>query len=515
MAKLPSFEDLDLVNLEELKSEEERRVWIQIFRSRSGAVVDVRVHKGTDPKPPDPEDTCDTFVYSLPRNARPFTDICIDVPLEYVERKGSFGEICNPEDVPEDLGGVIQVWYYKEKAAWTQEYDIEADTQLGPPVLLYENKVSQEAIDVLTFSPDSNLLAAGSHDNFTYVIGRTALDSTEQWWLNSAGARKDTKGRKEHFAEAFEPVGVCPRHSSYIKHVDWSDPNKNGSPPMLQTVCGAYETLHFRPELDRHKRALGRKLLLSNGESWPVCEQVKENQRDTVWDTWTSTLGFPVMGIWEPDMDGTDINSCDRSPLLKGKTIREIVKPRPGEEHDEDFITRSLSRGHLVTANDDGTVGLYHYPSVLGDFATGDAKRRDNTAPVESSRRASPHHSFRGHASHVMSVKFLSDAERVVSAGGLDRTTFQWKTHGIVKPSKQFAEQVEVRKSRTVSRSQTKSKGVDRPQRPRSEARQSTPARKSKQLRNAEQSALRCVASRQFDFVPYLGIDLLATQIHS
>ena len=50
MAKLPSFEKLQLENLEErsgaAKDEEQRKVWIQVLRSRSGAVKDVLVSKG-------------------------------------------------------------------------------------------------------------------------------------------------------------------------------------------------------------------------------------------------------------------------------------------------------------------------------------------------------------------------------------------------------------------------------------------------------------------------------------
>lgn len=500
-ARLPNWVD-------ELDAHEPKRVWIQIIRERSGGVKQVQVHKCTNDSPPSApagEDNCDTFQYTLPRDAHPYMDIAVAVPLRHVELKGSFGEVCAArDDVPEDLGGVIQVWYYKDKTSWTQEYDIELRDSPGspdPPVLLYEHKVSQEIIDVLTFSSDSTLLAAGSHDNFTYVIGKTSLDDTEQVWK---AAHDFTPPEGQAQKEAFEPVGVCACHSSYIKHVDWSKQDVTLPYPfdrsdteggfMLQTSCGAYETLHFQPELSRYKRMAGNKLVLANGEVWPVCKQIQRNQRDRLWDTWTSTLGFPVMGIWEPDMDGTDINACDRSPLLKNKTMREVVNPGLEDDH------RFYSRGHLVTANDDGTVGLYHYPSVLGDYATGDPKRRLDTAPelIHSTRSASPHHSFRGHASHVMCVRFLSDGERVVSAGGLDRTTFQWKTHGVVKASSHFADEVkarhDLRQSRAVRTSRSKSLS-HAPLPLAASAEQSKQVRKSKQLLKTEQSALQCMLS--------------------
>jgi hypothetical protein len=49
----------------------------------------------------------------------------------------------------------------------------------------------------------------------------------------------------------------------------------------------------------------------------PVCIQITLNQRDTDWETYTCILGFPVMGIWPPESDGTDINSVDRSKNCK------------------------------------------------------------------------------------------------------------------------------------------------------------------------------------------------------
>eukprot|EP00955_Chlamydomonas_euryale_P117744 366495-Chlamydomonas_euryale.AAC.2 len=62
----------------------------------------------------------------------------------------------------------------------------------------------------------------------------------------------------------------------------------------------------------------------------PPAPQVKENQRDTRWATWTCVLGFPVMGIWPPGTDGTDINSCDRSPSGRcGDDISLLCRPAP------------------------------------------------------------------------------------------------------------------------------------------------------------------------------------------
>ena len=36
--------------------------------------------------------------------------------------------------------------------------------------------------------------------------------------------------------------------------------------------------------------------------------------KDEQWATWSCTLGFPVMGIFPPAADGSDINAVARSP---------------------------------------------------------------------------------------------------------------------------------------------------------------------------------------------------------
>jgi len=60
-------------------------------------------------------------------------------------------------------------------------------------------------------------------------------------------------------------------------------------------------------------------------------------QRDTDWKTWTSIIGFPVMGIFGPGMGVLDIKHCYRS-------------------HNERWV---------VVADDAGLVRLNNYPAVV------------------------------------------------------------------------------------------------------------------------------------------------------
>ncbi len=66
-------------------------------------------------------------------------------------------------------------------------------------------------------------------------------------------------------------------------------------------------------------------------------KQLKDNQRDTAWAGWSCLLGFPVMGIWFADSDGTDINSVHASP----------------------------SGRYVLTADDLGRVRLLNFPCVV------------------------------------------------------------------------------------------------------------------------------------------------------
>lgn len=151
----------------------------------------------------------------------------------------------------------------------------------------------------------------------------------------------------------------CEGHSAAVRHLDWSEDSS-----VLSSDGADYELLYWDARTGR---------------------QNLDSQMDTGWATWTRVLGFPVMGIWPPGSDGTDVNACDRSP--------------DGEL--------------LVTADDGGAVKLFAYPAVVEDAA---------------------HRTHRGHSSHVSSVRFSPDGERVISSGGRDRCVFQYRVWPMEAP---------------------------------------------------------------------------------
>lgn len=84
--------------------------------------------------------------------------------------------------------------------------------------------------------------------------------------------------------------------------------------------------------------------------------------RDEDWATWNVTLGWPVQGIFEECMDGSDVNSVDRSKRFYNKEMRL-----------------------LASGDDRGQVRLLEYPCL-----------------VKSSESVVG----KGHSSHVTTVTF-------------------------------------------------------------------------------------------------------------
>ena len=199
--------------------------------------------------------------------------------------------------------------------------------------LVTELKEARQWISCIKYSPDGSLLAVGSRDNSIYIY------SVAQQYK-----------RKVKFS----------KHSAGINHLDFSKCGK-----VIQSACSAYEILFSDTSTGSH---------LTNGAT---------TLKDETWDSWTSSIGWPVLGIWSGSMDGSDINAVDRSP--DGK--------------------------YIVSADDFGSIKLYHYPC----FEKSDC----NT--------------YTGHSSHVTNVKWQSTSREstkecyLLSVGGDDKCVFQWK----------------------------------------------------------------------------------------
>ncbi|XP_070697901.1 echinoderm microtubule-associated protein-like 1 isoform X6 [Pempheris klunzingeri] len=137
-----------------------------------------------------------------------------------------------------------------------------------------------EQLSVMSYGPDGNFLAIGSHDNYIYIYA------------------VGENGRK------YSRVGKCSGHSSFITHLDWSVDSQ-----YLVSNSGDYEILYWIPS---------------------VCKQVVsvETTRDIEWTTYTCTLGFQVFGLWPDGSDGTDINavcrSNDKSLMVTGDDFGKV-----------------------------------------------------------------------------------------------------------------------------------------------------------------------------------------------
>jgi microtubule-associated protein-like 6 len=90
----------------------------------------------------------------------------------------------------------------------------------------------------------------------------------------------------------------------------------------------------------------------------------------------TSRFSWQTQGIWPPCSDGLDVNSLDRSN----------------------------SKKYLVTADDFSSVKLFKYPVCL---------------------KKQIYNKYKGHSSHVTSIKWMYDDRFVVSTGGLEKSVIQ------------------------------------------------------------------------------------------
>jgi hypothetical protein len=107
---------------------------------------------------------------------------------------------------------------------------------------------------------------------------------------------------------------------STIKHLDFSADSN-----IIHSTCTSYELLFWDVTTGRQ---------ITNGATMT---------RDTEWATWSLSLGWPVQGIFEPEMDGTDINAVDRSNNTYGDSGMKLV----------------------ATSDDRGHVRILEYPCLV------------------------------------------------------------------------------------------------------------------------------------------------------
>lgn len=136
--------------------------------------------------------------------------------------------------------------------------------------------------------------------------------------------------------------------------------------------------------------------------SWECGDPVRANHESALSVTTCKVDLCAVLNV--AGMDGTDINSCCRSPDCScfpsaRCTCSSVLGAKPGG-------------ALLASADDSGAIHLLNYPAVVGD---------------------APAIPFRGHASHVCTVQFTADGRRLVSTGGSDRSSFQWR---VIRPHK-------------------------------------------------------------------------------
>jgi WD40 repeat protein len=188
-------------------------------------------------------------------------------------------------------------------------------------------------IQAMAFSPDNKCLAVGTHGSVICL-----LDVADDYKVGKVLDRG---------------------HNASISNLDWSKDST-----AIQSNCIAYELLFHNIDTSN----------LDASATNPKSSEFK----DVEWATQKCKMGWPVRGIWEDGMDGSDINNCDRS------------------------VDGSL----IASADDWGRVNLYRYP--VGD--DNEKTSYDNA-----------------HSSHVVDVRFTLDGQHLLSTGGNDKCILQWK----------------------------------------------------------------------------------------
>ena len=232
-------------------------------------------------------------------------------------------------------------------------FNLRADPTLAPPNDVqprFHASVAGElraAVTAVAYSPDGELFAAGD-----------GIGNLELYRARASGANARTYRRR----------AKCVGHASSISHVDWS---ADGS--AVRSSSTSYEVLC-------HEAPSGRRVTREPRfavDARETCARGGGDERGG-WHTWTTPLGFELMGVWPKGADGTDINGVWR--FGDGK--------------------------HVVSADDSGCLRVLNFPCAT---------------------RRAPSLAHKAHSSHVSAAKVSWCDRLVASAGGRDCCVMQWR----------------------------------------------------------------------------------------
>jgi microtubule-associated protein-like 6 len=220
------------------------------------------------------------------------------------------------------------------------------------------------------YSPDGKYLAVGCINGWIYVTDTKSLnvinilkDRTKevtQCKFSPKGdllavSAEDNEIWTYNVKQNFKVQAKLRGHISRVTHFDFST---DGS--TIQSVSTSYQILY-------HDSATGNRQ-----------KQGATQNKDEKWASWTTTIGWPVQGIWPPCSKGSDVNSVDR--CAKGDV--------------------------LATADDFSKVKLFKYPC---------------------SKEKASFVKYIGHSSHVTNCRFLPTDDYLITTGGNDKAIFQWR----------------------------------------------------------------------------------------
>jgi len=239
------------------------------------------------------------------------------------------------------------------------------------------------------YSPDGKHIAVGTNSGEVTIFDAKTLEVVTTKDLNKLGKRK-VFGQTGNWIEMlkyspsgktlavathgivvvllsvesdYKPKQKLTSHAASVTGLDWSKDSKN-----IRSVCMAYELLFFDVDEDNLKGA-------------------KQNTsakalRDVEWNSQCTKFGWHVDGVFTRE---------NGSEITDGSQINSVAV--------------NDGRSLCITGDDEGNVNLFRYPVQKG----GKLK------------------AFSGHSSHITRVHFALDDKYVLSAGGNDKSIFQWR----------------------------------------------------------------------------------------